>query len=114
MGPKPMLFGLFAGFILGMLVSRVNLGLGTALQLLTLAWGVWCTYCNNLMCCKKCRNVWIVTIGMFAVLSVFVDYPKTWPIAVVVVGILILVMRRIAPTSVTSGSEVTESSGVGT
>ena len=73
------LFGvLMIGVVASGLSWRNHFAFSIEMQVLTFTWGTWCVYSNNLMCCKKCRNVWIFLVGYLSLVGAFLDHPKTW------------------------------------
>lgn len=89
LGPSKMMLALVAGAGVAELTLRTAFALSIVVQTLTLSWGVWCIFSNNLMCCKKCRNSWIFMVSYLTLLGAAFDHPKSWyvpaSIAVVVI-----------------------------
>jgi hypothetical protein len=78
LGPRPLFVIFFVGVVLSALLLPTDFGESLALQALTLCWGLWCVYSNNLMYCTKCRNVWILLVGYVTLAGALYDHPSTW------------------------------------
>jgi tetratricopeptide (TPR) repeat protein len=59
------------GLIVGAALLPLDVAASIAFQSLNLAWGLWISYANSQMCCKKCRNAWLGLVSIFAVLGAF-------------------------------------------
>jgi tetratricopeptide (TPR) repeat protein len=96
LGPKV----LSAVFVIGVVLAAITLHnefpVSLTVQVLTLLWGLWCIYANNLMCCKKCRNAWIGLVGYFTLIGAIADNPRTW---YVVAGLAALIVIWAALTN---------------
>jgi tetratricopeptide (TPR) repeat protein len=87
-GPQNLVLVFFLGVVASVAVFHSGFALSIVLQALTLSWGVWCIYSNNLMCCKKCRNFWIFLVGYATMFAAILDHPRTWyVVAVAAAGI---------------------------
>jgi tetratricopeptide (TPR) repeat protein len=78
LGPQMLSAIYFVGFFLSLTTVKSDFVFSLVAQALTLSWGLWCVYANNLMCCKKCRNAWIFLISYSVVAGAIFDHPKTW------------------------------------
>ena len=89
LGPLTMMRVFIFGVLGAVFLFHPEIALSVIVQVLTFSWGVWCIYCNNLMCCKKCRNLWIVIVGYPAVVGAIVDYPRTWYVPVGIAAVMV-------------------------
>jgi hypothetical protein len=65
--------------------------LSDTLQIVTITWGIWCVSVNNQLCCKKCRNVWILMTTLSVMYLIVRDIPDSalYVLGAVVVAIVV-------------------------
>jgi tetratricopeptide (TPR) repeat protein len=88
-GPHNLLLVYSLGVVASVAVFHSGSALSIVLQALTLSWGIWCIYSNNLMCCKKCRNLWIFMVGYPTMFAAILDHPQTWYVVAVVAAVIV-------------------------
>jgi len=90
LGPTALMLILGVGVAASALTLSKALAASICLQVLTLSWGAWCVYANNLMCCKKCRDAWITMLAYLTLLAGVYDHPRTWYIAAAVAAVAVI------------------------
>ena len=107
--PKVMFTILFVlAFGAVMVRSTGNFSISVPLMLLATLWGGWCVYANSQLCCKKCRNAWIVTV-----LWVWIFFPAAKGIDWFVwLGLLVVVLIATWRTRKSAPSLTPQESGV--
>jgi hypothetical protein len=76
------------GLIIGAALLPIDVAASIVVQSLNLACGLWISYANSQMCCKKCRNAWLGLVSMFAVLGIISVHFKLFFCGMVAVAVV--------------------------
>lgn len=94
LGPKPLAASFVATIATAALLFNADFEASLCVQAIALAWGAWVIYANSIMCCKTCRNAWIVFVGVCATLGATADDRSTGYI-VALVGVAVFAWAKL-------------------